>query len=93
LRPRDGRFVDRTTGHACKLQRAASSAPLLSNVMRAGKRVAGPEAPRAIRERAHANLRALDESHRRLAAPARYPVGMTSGLAALKTDLAAKSTE
>jgi hypothetical protein len=57
--------------------------------MRAGKRVAAPEHPRVVRERAQASLRALDDGYRRLSSPTRYPVGLTNALAALKNDLVA----
>lgn len=86
---RDGRFVDRVTGGQVTL-RAATSAPLLASVMRAGKRTAPVEAARAIRQRAQKALAALAPRFRRLASPARYPVGTTTSLAALRAELASK---
>ena len=90
LRVKDGRFIDRATGAHVALRGAASSAPLLTNVMRQGKRVAAPEPASAIRERAEASLASLAPRHRRLATPARYPVGITSGVAALRAELLGK---
>jgi nicotinate phosphoribosyltransferase len=92
LRAPGGRFIDRTTGLSCKLP-AASSAPLRASVMRAGKRASTPEVASALRDRAMRAVHALDEGHRRLSAPARYPVGMSSHLAELKEELLAKAAE
>jgi len=85
-RPKDGRYVDRASGVATPLA-AATSSPLLSGVMRAGKRVAAPESARVIRQRAQKALAALPPRHRRLVRPARFPVGVTSALAALRVEL------
>ncbi|HEY8038894.1 MAG TPA: hypothetical protein VIF15_03840 [Polyangiaceae bacterium] len=89
-RAQGGRFVDRVTGLAARLA-AVSSAPLRASAMRAGKRSAPPEPPSALRERALRSVRALDEGHRRITSPARYPVGMSPQVAALKADLLART--
>ena len=72
------------------LRGATASAPLLGNVMRSGKRNAAPELAAVIRQRAHASIVALAPRYRRLVTPARYQVGITLALAALKADLIAK---
>ncbi len=90
VRARDGRYVDRATDEVTQLRGATSSAPLLANVMRAGKRAAPPEPARLIRERAQKALAALPSRFRRLVSPARYPVGATSALAALRAELTRK---
>jgi nicotinate phosphoribosyltransferase len=85
---RDAKLVSVDTGQVTKLRDAASSAPLLRNVMRAGKRVAEMEPARELRER---SLRAVDSllgKHKRPTAPARYPSGVTEALAKLRRDLA-----
>ncbi|WP_394824354.1 hypothetical protein [Pendulispora albinea] len=82
----DVEFVDRSTGFPARLA-AAAGAPLLTNVMRAGKRVSAPEPARTLRERTTASLLALPERHRRLRTPALYPVGTTPALAAIKQEL------
>ena len=87
MRAKDGRFIDRASGFTRRLAGATSSAPLLANVMRAGKRVASPEPISATRERAQRGLGALASRHKRLVSPVRYPVGMTTALAALKAQL------
>lgn len=87
---RDVQFVDRATGFPARLQ-AASSTPLLTKVMREGKRVASPESTKQLRERAVAGLASLPEKHRRLRAPALYPVGATTTLAAIKQELLSKA--
>jgi nicotinate phosphoribosyltransferase len=87
VRAKDGRFFDRASGAAEQLAGATSSAPLLSSVMRAGKRANAAESARSIRQRATKALAALQPRHRRLATPARYPVGITSALAVLKAEL------
>lgn len=81
-----GRYVDRVTGHAGRLA-AASSAPLRANVLRAGKRSSPAEPVAELRERALQAVASLGEAHKRVVSPARYPVGMSSQLAALKADL------
>lgn len=92
LRAAGGRYVDRASGLAGKLA-AATSAPLRSPVLRAGKRASTPEPPELLRERSMQSVIALEEGHRRIVAPARYPVGVTPSLAALKSDLLVKATE
>jgi Nicotinate phosphoribosyltransferase C-terminal domain len=89
LRAQGGRYVDRTTGLTAKLD-AALSAPLRTSVLRAGKRANPPEAPAAIRDRALAAVQAVAEKHRRIGSPARYPVGLSPQLAALKAELLAR---
>ena len=91
VRAKDGRFFDRASGAAEQLSGATASAPLLSSVMRAGKRATANESARAIRQRATKALAALQPRHRRLATPARYPVGVTTALAALKAELNPRS--
>jgi nicotinate phosphoribosyltransferase len=91
VRTKDGRFFDRASGAGEQLSGATGSSPLLSSVMRAGKRATGSESARTIRQRATKALAALQPRHRRLATPARYPVGITSALAALKAELSHRS--
>jgi nicotinate phosphoribosyltransferase len=88
---KDVRFVDRTTGFPTRVT-AASSSQLLTNVMRAGKRVSLPEAAKDIRERSQKNVLALFDRHRRLRKPTLYPVGMTAALAAIKTELLTRAS-
>jgi nicotinate phosphoribosyltransferase len=88
---KDLKFVDRATGFPTRLKGAKSSAPLLSNVMRNGKRVTAMEDARRIRERVSLSLSALHERFKRLRAPAIYPVGATASLASLKDELIADS--
>ncbi len=90
VRASGGRFVDRVTGLGGRLQ-GASSSPLRASVMRAGKRATEPESPAVARDRALATVALLDEGHRRLGSPTRYPVGMTAQLAALKAELLAQA--
>jgi nicotinate phosphoribosyltransferase len=90
LRASGGRFVDRSTGVTARLN-ATGSSPLRAPLMRAGKRVSPPEQPSAIRERALREIQRLDEGHRRLVEPTRYPFGHTPQLANLKLDLLAKA--
>ena len=85
---KDLKFIERATGFAARFK-AASGAPLLSNVMRNGKRVNAAEDAKKIRERVSAGLSALPERYRRLRAPAIYPVGASSALASLKSELIA----
>jgi nicotinate phosphoribosyltransferase len=92
LRASGGRYVDRATGMSARLT-AVSSAPLRAAVMRAGKRAAAVEPANVLRDRAQEGLAALPEGYRRTVSPARYPVGITPSLAALKADLLAKATE
>jgi nicotinate phosphoribosyltransferase len=86
---RDAHITDRATGFSTRLRLATTSAPLLTQVMRAGKRVARPETVFETRDRARKAVTSLSDRYLRLTAPRRYPVGMTSALTTLKTDLAA----
>jgi len=90
VRAQGGRFIDRETGLEAKLS-ASASAPLRAAAMRAGKRAAPSEPAAALRERAKAAVQALGEEHRRIASPARYRVGVSLQLAALKTELLARA--
>ena len=83
---RNVEFVDRATGFPARLS-AATGSPLLTNVMRAGKRVSSMEPARALRERTTRSLLALPERFRRLRGPALYPVGTTPALAAIKQEM------
>jgi len=85
---RDAKLVDLRSGQVVKLRDAASSAPLLRNVMRAGKRVQAMEPARELRERSLRAVQSLLPKHKRALAPARYPSGVTEALAALRRDLA-----
>jgi nicotinate phosphoribosyltransferase len=87
-----GKYVDRATGLTAKLA-AATGNPLRASVMRAGKRSSTPEAPELLRERAARGVAALGEGIRRIVGPTRYPVGVTSTLAALKADMIAKAND
>jgi nicotinate phosphoribosyltransferase len=91
-RANGGRYVDRRTGMAARLH-AASSAPLRVSALVAGKRASMPEPLVTLRERALNAVRALDEGHRLLVSPARYPVGMSPHLATLKAELLAQAGE
>ena len=84
---RDARLVDLRTGQVVRLRDAASSAPILRNVMRAGKRVQALEPARELRERSLRAVQSLLPKHKRATAPARYPSGVTPSLAALRRDL------
>jgi nicotinate phosphoribosyltransferase len=90
LRAQGGRYVDGATGMVARLD-ASSGAPLRASVLRAGKRASPPEPPSALRERSRRAVEALDEGHRRIAAPARYPVGMSPPLATQKGELLAQA--
>jgi nicotinate phosphoribosyltransferase len=92
LRATGGRFVDRATGLGGKLA-ATTGTPMRAAVMRAGKRASTTEPTELLRERATRCIAALDEGHRRIVSPARYPVGITPSLAALKADMLTKATE
>jgi nicotinate phosphoribosyltransferase len=85
-----GRFVDRATGFNMRLQ-SASGVPLRASVMRAGKRATEQEPAATARDRAMAAVASLDEGHRRISSPTRYPVGMTAQLAGLKAELLAQA--
>jgi len=91
LRASGGRYVDRATGLQGKLA-GASSQPLRASMMRAGKRANAPEPPAVLRERAERSVEKLGEALKRLASPARYPVGVTQQLAAMKAELLASIT-
>ncbi|HEY3816766.1 MAG TPA: hypothetical protein VGL81_06325 [Polyangiaceae bacterium] len=91
LRAQGGRYVDRATGMVARLD-AASGAPLRTSALRAGKRASPSETPATLRDRARRAVEALDEGHRRIASPARYPVGMSPPLAAQKADLLAQAS-
>lgn len=90
LAAKDVRLFDLRTGYATRLHDAATSAPLLTKMMRAGKRLNAMEAARESRERAMRGVRALAPGHRRIVAPAVYPCGMTLGLSTLRSELADK---
>jgi nicotinate phosphoribosyltransferase len=85
---RDAKLIDVGSGQAVKLRDAASSAAVLRNVMRAGKRVQEMEPARELRERSLRAMGSLLAKHKRALAPARYPSGVTPTLAALRRDLA-----
>jgi nicotinate phosphoribosyltransferase len=91
LRANGGRYIDRVTMLQGKLA-GASSQPLRTTIMRAGKRASPPESAHALRERAQRSLAKLSEAHKRLASPVRYPIGVTPQLAALKAELLASIT-
>ncbi len=84
---REAKLVDVHTEQVTKLRDAASSASLLRNVMRAGKRVQTMEPAREIRERSLHAVDTLLPKHKRPVAPARYPSGVTPALAALRRSL------
>jgi nicotinate phosphoribosyltransferase len=86
---RDLKFVDRTTGFLVRLPNASSSAPLLTKVLRAGKRIGAAESAHDTRERARKAVASLHDRFLRLTSPARYPIGTTAALASLKADLIA----
>jgi len=88
---RDLKIIDRATGFVTRLPSATSSAPLLTKVMRGGKRVARPESVFETRERARKAVTSLFDRYRRLTAPRHFPVGMTQALTTLKADLVAAS--
>jgi nicotinate phosphoribosyltransferase len=92
VRPQGGRFVDRVTGFETRLD-ASTSASLRTSVMRAGRRVSPPEPPPVLRQRAIRAIGTLDESYRRIVAPARYPVGLSPHLASLKSEILAQALE
>lgn len=85
---RDAKVVSVRTGQTTRLRDAVSSAPLLRNVMRAGKRVEQMEPARELRERSLRAFNSLLPKHKRPIAPARYPSGVTPALAGLRRDLA-----
>jgi nicotinate phosphoribosyltransferase len=89
---RDLKIIDRSTGFATRLPTAATSAPVLAQVMRAGKRVARPESVLDTRERARKAVGSLFDRYLRLTSPRHYPIGTTQTLATLKADLIANAT-
>ncbi len=86
---RDAKLVDLRSNQIIKLRDAVSSATLLQNVMRAGKRVRAMEPARELHDRCIHALQTILPKHRRVMMPARYPSGVTPGLATLRRDLAA----
>ncbi len=90
MSPKDAKLVDERTGYTVRLDDAASSAPVLHKVMRAGKRVESTEPARESRERSLRAVQGLLPKHKRLVVPAHYPVGLTTGLAHARDELAAK---
>jgi nicotinate phosphoribosyltransferase len=86
---RDLKIIDRSTGFVTHLPSATTSAPVLSKVMRAGKRVARPESVFDTRERARKAVGSLFDRYLRLTSPRHYPIGTTPALATLKSDLIA----
>jgi nicotinate phosphoribosyltransferase len=89
---RDLKIIDRSTGFATRLPTAATSAPVLAKVMRAGKRLARPESVFETRERARKAVGSLFDRYLRLTSPRHYPIGTTQALATLKADLIAEAT-
>jgi nicotinate phosphoribosyltransferase len=92
LRAQGGRYVDRVSGQNVRLD-AASSSSLRVAALRAGKRANPPEAASALRDRARAALESLGERHRRIGAAARYPIGLSPQLAALRAELLANGDD
>lgn len=90
---RDAKLVDYVSGYVVKLEDAASSAPLLRNVMRAGKRVAAPESGIEARERAQRAIEQLHVRYKRLILPDTYPCGTTPALAKQRAEMVAKAHE
>lgn len=90
LAPKDAKLVDHHTGFSVKLRDAATSAPLLVKMMRAGKRLQQTEPARESRERALRAARSLLPRHKRILSPAPYPCGVTPLLAAARAELANK---
>jgi nicotinate phosphoribosyltransferase len=82
-------LLERASGVRLRLADASTSAPLLTTVLRDGKRVAAPEAPLVARERAAKGVLMLPERFARLTSPARYPAGISEGLSALQADVLA----
>jgi len=87
MNARDAKLADRRSGYTLRLRDAVSSAPLLRKVMGAGKRVGSTELARELRERSLRAVQSLLPKHRRLHAPAHYPSGLTTTLAALRDEL------
>lgn len=93
LAAKDAKLVDHQSGFSIKLKDAATSAPLLVKMMRAGKRLQVTEPARESRERALRATRSLLPRHRRILSPAAYPCGVTPLLAAARAELVAKVRE
>ena len=93
LPAKDARLFDVRTGYTTRLVDAATNAPLLAKMMRAGKRMNAIAPARESRERAIRGVRALSPRQRRVMAPAMYPCGITLGLAATRDELAEKLRE
>jgi nicotinate phosphoribosyltransferase len=89
---RDLKIIDRATGFVTRLPAAATSAPLLTKVMRGGKRLARPESVFETRERARKAVTSLFDRYLRLTSPRHYPIGMTQALTTLKAELVAAAT-
>jgi hypothetical protein len=93
LAAKDAKLFDVHTGYTTRLHGAATNAPLLAKMMRAGKRMNAMEPARESRERAIRGVRALGAGQRRVLAPAAYPCGITLGLSATRNELAEKLRE
>jgi hypothetical protein len=68
---------------------ATSSRPVLEPLMRSGRAVGPPDSMVKAKANVRAALDALPAAYARLRHPARFPVGLTHALAALKADLVA----
>ena len=64
--------------------------PLLQTVMEHGEPVAAPPPLSEVRERFRGEFTALDDRHKRLSRPVRYPVRLSRGLQRLRRELAAQ---
>lgn len=84
---RDAKLVDHYTGYTVRLHDAATSSPLLRNMLRGGKRVSLPEQASEARERAQRGVEKLPQRYKRLVLPDTYPCGMTTTLAKLRAEL------
>ena len=88
----DGRFVDpNDPAEPRAFPGATRYTDLLVPVCRAGENVCGPTSLEEARTRAQDQLSRLDPGIRRLNRPDRYPVGLETGLHALKQALIAKA--
>jgi hypothetical protein len=88
---RDAKLVDHYTGYTVRLHDAATSSPLLRNVMRGGKRVSLPEQASDARDRAQRAIEKLPQRYKRLVLPDTYPCGMTTNLAKLRSELVSQA--
>lgn len=79
------------TGVGVPLQGAESALPLLTSVIRSGRRVGPDEGIQSVRERVHNALQQLADPYKRLRHPSVFPVGMAPALAQLKSDLLAQA--